>query len=223
MEAKLISKFKQGLLYLSLVPIMLGILSKPVKSQSSVVWEEINSWKPNSLEEISLYLGEIKDAEDVWDYWKSPKKTVEDKKGDCEDKAILGAYLSEKLGYQPKILCMSESVMGIKGFGHVVTLLEKETSEGTKYRIIDGEKLYPKNYDSIDSFVKDLAYPHYKTIDLNSKDINWREGKGNLKKNYLLGEYLLPRIIWGTLIGTISAGFIVPILNKSKKIKWENE
>lgn len=38
------------------------------------------------------------------DYWKSPKETIRDKGGDCDDLAILTQYVLKKLGYKAYVI-----------------------------------------------------------------------------------------------------------------------
>ena len=43
------------------------------------------------------------------EYWKTPKETVRDKGGDCEDFAILAQYVLKKLGYNAYVVVIKYS------------------------------------------------------------------------------------------------------------------
>jgi len=141
---------------------------------------------PKDLNEISKYLNEkIIYLCDKKDFWNSPIKTINEGFGDCDDKAILGSYFAEKLGYCPKVLVLIENVKS----GHLVTLLEEIHGNGEnnkKYGAIEsGETFYP-TYDSIDTLVDNINmtnfrnYRYYSVIDLNSLDKDWRTSDKNL-------------------------------------------
>jgi len=125
------------------------------------------------------------------DFWQSPYVTVAEKnwKGDCDDISILGAYLSEKIGYEPIIL----SLWPARGEGHFITLFEKKTNGGIKYGCIDSAGFFhDPSSDSIEKIVKlinenkspvEYPYTRFEKIYLNKVNNprkNWRTHKGNL-------------------------------------------
>ena len=93
---------------------------------------------PRSLNQILSCINAIEYEDEEGDDWKSPMRTLFKEIGDCEDKALVGAYFAEKMGYEPIIMDIKwkEDV----GCGHMVTVLKKNG----KYGLIDENILiYP--------------------------------------------------------------------------------
>jgi hypothetical protein len=108
------------------------------------------------------------------DYWQSPMQTAARKKGDCDDFALLGCYLAEKLGYKPLLLSINSVFEG-----HFLALLHNEKTR--KYGVLgEGFYIYP-DYDSIDSLISEGinpkskgAFTHYKVISPEDMRKDWR-------------------------------------------------
>lgn len=168
-------------------------------------WEDIknqNYNSPRNLEEIATLLrsytyvpdeirwpvGEIYGKNN--DYWWPAKETLTERAGDCEDFAILGAYISSNLGYIPKMIIIYNNEEG-----HALTLLEKNTPKGKKYGLIEQGRLIPPQYKSIDSLLKNAPilldplisdneekYILYNLYTFDKKDKRWQTSKENLAK-----------------------------------------
>jgi hypothetical protein len=126
----------------------------------------------------------------ILDNWNSPKKTLELGNGDCDDNAILGAYVAEKLGYQPKILVVGKDN---HSSGHIFTLLEKEDkNQQILYGGFDFGIFVEPKYSSVEDLVEYLGtmskdkYRRYKVFDLDRLDKNWRTTRKNLRPFYIL-------------------------------------
>jgi hypothetical protein len=124
------------------------------------------------------------------DFWKSPKKTLEDKGGDCDDKAILMAYLCQKLGYQPKIMSVAQDRINS---GHVYTLLERKCEDGKiRYGALDSNTILYPEYDSLEKLIGMINievsqdYVFYKVYDLNKISKDWANTDKNLKQRGVL-------------------------------------
>lgn len=81
------------------------------------------------------------------EYPRYPSETLMDKGGDCEDTAILMAYISKKLGYPCAFLHFSsDGFMGIGGWGHCDLGIAPDDDEGefsgSYWRGDDGTKYY---------------------------------------------------------------------------------
>jgi hypothetical protein len=142
--------------------------------------EQANQNTPKNLLDISEYLNKnIIYYRDKTEFWNSPKKTIEEGMGDCDDIAILGSYFAERLGYSPKALLLVENISS----AHLVALLEKNNQ---RYGAIEDCRVYYPIYNSINSLVIDINksnfrnYSYYSVIDLNSLNKNWRTSYDNL-------------------------------------------
>ena len=148
-------------------------------------WELLHLNRPDSLPKVDIYLlSNISPKKDPFliDRWNSAKTTVEKGEGDCEDKAILGSYLAESLGYPPKVLFITNFLKR----AHTLTFLEKRTPESTKYGARDSGKMFYPKYNSVDNLICDINklyetnFSFYKIINLNSLNKDWRTTDKNL-------------------------------------------
>lgn len=151
-------------------------------------WEKLHSEEmPETLKGIQEYLlREIFYIPEKRENWNSAKKTIGKRYGDCEDIAILGSYIAEQRGYEPKILFLIDEING----GHTVTLLEEREGDGIKYGAIEHAGIfYPVHYSigdligEINRSYNTVKYPkhysYYSILDLNSLG-DWRTGDKNL-------------------------------------------
>ncbi|MBR9706114.1 hypothetical protein GOV14_03710 [Candidatus Pacearchaeota archaeon] len=152
--------------------------------------------KPHCLSDIlgwaRFNIDSEKDSGD--DYWKSPFFTLKDKKGDCEDVALMNVYFLEKLGYEPRLLLIGTNHEVGKKKAHAVALFEEEKGGKVHYGYL--EKIYGvfAEHDSVKSLLDNMntlqklegddKYVDYEIVDLNSWNVDWRTYKGNLKDVY---------------------------------------
>lgn len=162
------------------------------RSEIRPTWQEVQDKKINSLDEILFYLNSVVETADdkLDDYWQSAKATIERGKGDCEDFAILGAYLGEKLGYEPILLDLREAY---EKEMHIVTLLKQKTPAGERYGAVNMFYAVPPECNSIEEVVErinmhDKRVPYRRFIrhevyplnDIKSKKGDWGNYGGNL-------------------------------------------
>ncbi len=57
---------------------------------------------------------------DITNHWKSPKETIKDKTGDCEDFALLSRYILRKKGYRVYLVGIYYKYQNM---GHVITVI----------------------------------------------------------------------------------------------------
>ena len=146
---------------------------------------------PGSLAEILFCINAIIYENEDGDDWKSPIRTLSHGKGDCEDKAFLGSYFAEKLGYEPIVLDITWKAGGKAG--HMVTFLKKNG----KYGLIDENILIYPTHKSINEVCRiynkysDSKIEWYGLIRLGHTD--WKYERYNLKsklnKNTLYAGY----------------------------------
>ena len=158
--------------------------------ENKLTWEEVENAKITSIEDIFKYINKIKYVEDKTENWQSAKTTVERGEGDCEDIAILGAYLGEKLGCKPMLLGLDGFLYkenGIYMIAHTDTLLARENSN-MKYAAFDKDRSIYWG-DSIErvfhllnfySARDGIQFTGYAPMDLSKSKINWRTRGGNL-------------------------------------------
>lgn len=98
-----------------------------------------------SLEDYVQWLREnIKYREDgEKDYWSTPKETLQNRFGDCEDYAFLNEAVLRVFGYQPKVLAIK-----VRGFDHAICVFE----ENGYYSWIDNTELKRTETKSISEF-----------------------------------------------------------------------
>lgn len=85
------------------------------------------------------------------EYWQTPEEFMMNKKGDCEDFAMMAKSLLEQIGHKSFLI----SVYGSR-YAHTVTVFE----ENGKYNIIDGSQIKRFQADSIEEVMTKL-YPHW--------------------------------------------------------------
>lgn len=79
--------------------------------------EQVDKW----VRENVTYVRDKKGFDD----WKTPIRTLSERKGDCEDFAILAAYKLEQLGVNEDIMYLSTChTKGLKGANHGFLLVE---------------------------------------------------------------------------------------------------
>jgi len=77
--------------------VLAGILISTPNFPSSISTpRDLSNW----------YVKEFKYEYDAKDYWKSPREMLKDKKGDCEDFAILSKYILTKKGYKVYVIAV---------------------------------------------------------------------------------------------------------------------
>ena len=110
------------------------------------------------------------------EYWKSPKETVKDKGGDCEDLAFLAEHVLKKLGYETYIIIIHYKE--ISSSAHAVCVFKHKDGTFSYY-----SNLYydSKRYNSI---------PEALTGQANSWGLTWQLGHIVLSR---IGRYGYPK------------------------------
>lgn len=89
------------------------------------------------------------------DYWKTPKETLKDKGGDCEDFAIFNKYILKDLGYKAHLIILTKDED--KTAHAICVFIEKDHTfsafDNTTY------------VNAFENSLKALMYKHYKRWD----------------------------------------------------------
>lgn len=88
----------------------------------------IPSWI-NTPKDLSIWLEKdftYQAEEENKDYWKTPKETIKDKGGDCEDLAFLAQYVLKKLGYETKLIIIVLQINDNDRTGHAICVFKNK-------------------------------------------------------------------------------------------------
>lgn len=108
--------------------------------------QQLSNWLLNEFE----YVGEIPD------YWQKPKETLNLKKGDCEDFAILSQKILAHLGMESEILIIK--FKNLRG-GHAICIYKDKGF----YSFISNQKLIKTKASSIKEAIEKV-YPDWERI-----------------------------------------------------------
>ena len=89
------------------------------------------------------------------DYWKSPKETIKDKGGDCEDFAILSKHILDKNGYKTYLIAIRYHGLD---YGHIITLIKHPDNT---YSHFSNMYYLSKRYKNLRSLL-DARFEQYK-------------------------------------------------------------
>jgi len=114
--------------------------------------QQLSNWLLNEFE----YVGEIPD------YWQKPKETLNLRKGDCEDFAILSQEVLAHLGMESEIL-----IIKFKNLrrGHAICIYKDEGF----YSFISNQKLIRTKANSIEGIIEGVYSDWERIIFTNSK------------------------------------------------------
>jgi len=101
-------------------------------------------------ETLEIWLQDFTYQAEEGDYWKSPKETIRDKGGDCEDFAILVDHVLSDLGYRTFLLAIYFSDGNA---GHAVAIVKIEG----QYTLFSENEYFSRKYKNLG----DLLYYHY--------------------------------------------------------------
>lgn len=186
--------FKKILLSLA-VPAILSITgcyapSRDISPVRLERWREMQKFQPKSIYEIPFILkNNIEHKDEKNDFWSSARKTFMDAKEDCDGIAIAGAYLSEKLGYPPKLLLVNTGEFH-PIYQHALTLLEEKRNGHVYYGAIDDKLVIQPVWYCLDKLLYSInqtrdfnepPYLCYKVYDLDKKSPKWRTTNSDTK------------------------------------------
>jgi len=102
------------------------------------------------------YISENTSNEEA-DYWKTPKETLKDKGGDCEDLSFLTKAILEDMGYEAKVLWLYGRKSEVKkgkiqdvSYSHAICIFK--TKDG-KYQHMNNLYFISKKFDTIEQIV----------------------------------------------------------------------
>jgi hypothetical protein len=170
-------------------------------------WELRKQTPPKTIEGIQqIQKNDIIYASEQGEIWMSPKMALTLGYGDCDEKAITGAYFAGLIGYPRKIIGVAEALSFSREKkhprGHVLTFLEEETNGKKKYGLVDENLRFQPTYESVEGLLKDVNqlrrkqgakwdYNYYKIIDLDQEyGESWVTTTKNLwKEDIQFGNY----------------------------------
>jgi len=121
--------------------------------------KDLSNWYEKSFTYQREALNEDGSRQDIW---KTPKETVDDRGGDCEDFAILSKKILKELGYEAWMLAMYDET----NVGHAVCLFRE--IDGT-YSIMDVRHYVPFKRKDFNTIFK-TNYKEYDHFSICTED-----------------------------------------------------
>jgi len=84
--------------YILYLAILLSGCDNYITVESLYNYNFINDIVVNNIDDAAKYVACIPYKRDSWEYWQTPEETYRLQAGDCEDHAIMFAYLCDQLG-----------------------------------------------------------------------------------------------------------------------------
>jgi len=106
------------------------------------------------------------------DYWKTPKETIKDKGGDCEDFAILTQHILKKLGYNAQFIVIEYYE---KSSNHAICIVKHK--DGT-FSYFSNQFYFKTRYKSI---------PKLLSAHANSWSVTWKKAWVIFSKSTKMG------------------------------------
>jgi len=114
-------------------------------------YKGLSIWLKNNF----VYMSD-KDSTGKKEYWKTPKETMNDKNGDCEDFAFLANYILTDLHYESYVFVVFAQYFLKESYVHAICVFKDKD----QLRYFSNNKLCPYGFNNLEELI-------------NSVDANW--------------------------------------------------